>query len=238
MTEENRRNYYRILHVQPDAPTEVIKSSYRTLMQRLRMHPDLGGDHWNAALINEAYAVLTDPEQRAEYDRQLPLFEREDQDAEDRPEPAIDPAARPAGAGGSPYQCPFCRAGYASKAVDETVCQSCGSPLARPGGESSRAAWIRATERMPQDLPLRFWTGWPNAPALDGTLVDLSLTGLRFNTSQALLRDQFLKVDCDRFQAIARVIHCQPRGREYQVGAEFLTLRFARSKGAFVSDRV
>ena len=41
---ENRRNYYRILHVQPDAPTEIIKSSYRTLMQKLRMHPDLGGD--------------------------------------------------------------------------------------------------------------------------------------------------------------------------------------------------
>jgi DnaJ-class molecular chaperone len=54
MTDTNRRNYYRILHVQPDAPTEVIKSSYRTLMQRLKMHPDLGGDHSEAALINEA----------------------------------------------------------------------------------------------------------------------------------------------------------------------------------------
>jgi hypothetical protein len=40
---KNRRNYYRILHVQEDAPEEIIRTSYRTLMQRMRMHPDLGG---------------------------------------------------------------------------------------------------------------------------------------------------------------------------------------------------
>ena len=65
---KNRRNYYRILHVQPDAPVEIIKSSYRTLMQKLKAHPDLGGDEWNAALINEACAVIIDPEKRAAYD--------------------------------------------------------------------------------------------------------------------------------------------------------------------------
>jgi len=36
---ENRRHYYRILHVQPDAPLEVIKSSYRTLMTKLGSTP-------------------------------------------------------------------------------------------------------------------------------------------------------------------------------------------------------
>ena len=49
---KNRRNYYRVLHVQPDAPIEVIKASYRALMGPLRHHPDLGGDHETAALIN------------------------------------------------------------------------------------------------------------------------------------------------------------------------------------------
>ncbi len=68
---ENKRNYYRILHVQPDAPEAVIKASYRTLMQKLRQHPDLGGEHWNASVINEAYRVLTDPQARAAYDRAL-----------------------------------------------------------------------------------------------------------------------------------------------------------------------
>ena len=68
---KNRRNYYRILHVQPDAPVEIIKASYRTLMQKLQHHPDLGGDEWSCALINEAYAVVTDPIRRQAYDREL-----------------------------------------------------------------------------------------------------------------------------------------------------------------------
>ena len=57
MTQPNRRNYYRILHVQPDAPDAVIRTAYRTLMQKLRQHPDLGGDGATATLINEAYAA-------------------------------------------------------------------------------------------------------------------------------------------------------------------------------------
>ena len=71
----NRRNYYRLLHVGRDAPTAVIQASYRTLMQRLRMHPDLGGDHERAALLNEAYETLSDPERRAAYDRRSPAAE-------------------------------------------------------------------------------------------------------------------------------------------------------------------
>lgn len=68
---KNKRNYYRILHVQPDAPREIIQSSYRTLMQKLKAHPDLGGEEWNATVINEAYQVLMDTERRADYDRML-----------------------------------------------------------------------------------------------------------------------------------------------------------------------
>ncbi|MGB1801160.1 MAG: DnaJ domain-containing protein [Gammaproteobacteria bacterium] len=66
MTE--RRNFYRILNVQPDAPIEVIRNNYRTLLQKLRLHPDLGGEDQSASLINEAYAILTDPDKRAKYD--------------------------------------------------------------------------------------------------------------------------------------------------------------------------
>ena len=56
----NRRNLYRVLHVQPDAPLEVIRSSWRTLQSRLRQHPDLGGTHAQAVLINQAWEVLSD----------------------------------------------------------------------------------------------------------------------------------------------------------------------------------
>lgn len=71
MNLNNRRNYYRILNVQPDASLDVIKTSYRAIMQKLKMHPDLGGDEWNASLINIAFNVLRNPEKRAEYDKKL-----------------------------------------------------------------------------------------------------------------------------------------------------------------------
>mgnify|MGYP000146057832 CR=1 FL=1 len=64
MTRE-RRNLYRILHVQPEAPAEVIKAAWRALMSTLRAHPDLGGDTETAARLNAAYEVLSDPVRRA-----------------------------------------------------------------------------------------------------------------------------------------------------------------------------
>jgi curved DNA-binding protein CbpA len=68
---EERRNYYRTLNVQPDASIEIIKNNYRTLLQKLRLHPDLGGENWNARIINEAYNTLRNPEKRAVYDKEL-----------------------------------------------------------------------------------------------------------------------------------------------------------------------
>jgi len=68
---DERRNYYRILNVQPDASLEIIKNNYRTLLQKLRLHPDLGGKNWNASIINEAYNTLSKPLKRAEYDIEL-----------------------------------------------------------------------------------------------------------------------------------------------------------------------
>ncbi len=68
---KERRNYYRILGVQPDATPQVIQSAYRAAMQKLRVHPDLGGDGDAAAAINTAYGVLRRPASRLRYDREL-----------------------------------------------------------------------------------------------------------------------------------------------------------------------
>ena len=51
----NRRNPYRLLHVQPDAPTEVIRAAYRALIAV--HHPDAGGDADHAMLLSDAYAL-------------------------------------------------------------------------------------------------------------------------------------------------------------------------------------
>lgn len=68
---QNRRNFYRVLQVQPDAPIEIIRNNYRTLLQKLRLHPDLGGDHSHASLVNQAWHTLRDPIRRHAYDKQL-----------------------------------------------------------------------------------------------------------------------------------------------------------------------
>ncbi|PSJ17475.1 molecular chaperone DnaJ [Nitrosomonas supralitoralis] len=66
-----RRNFYRILHIQPDAPMAVIKQSYWVLMQKLQTYPELACSDWNVNLLNLAYNTLTDPLQRAAYDQEL-----------------------------------------------------------------------------------------------------------------------------------------------------------------------
>lgn len=68
---DERRNHYRVLGVQPDASGWVIRAAWRTAMQKLRAHPDLGGDHATAIALNRAYHVLRHPGRRARYDEQL-----------------------------------------------------------------------------------------------------------------------------------------------------------------------
>ena len=65
--------YYDILRVSRQAAPEGVRSAYRSLAQRY--HPDKLQGHDDAARVmaalNEAYAVLSDPERRALYDRSI-----------------------------------------------------------------------------------------------------------------------------------------------------------------------
>jgi curved DNA-binding protein CbpA len=62
--------YYDILRVSPCTRPDVLRASYRRLAQRF--HPDKMPGNADAervmAALNEAYAVLSDPQQRARYD--------------------------------------------------------------------------------------------------------------------------------------------------------------------------
>jgi DnaJ-class molecular chaperone len=73
------KDYYRILGVDRNADDKTIKSAYRKLARR--HHPDVakGKDAQSADRfkeINEAYAVLSDPEKRRRYDTLGPDWQR------------------------------------------------------------------------------------------------------------------------------------------------------------------
>jgi curved DNA-binding protein CbpA len=57
---------YEVLQVDRAAEPEVIRAAYRALART--NHPDFGGDGKRMASINEAWAVLGDPDRRAAYD--------------------------------------------------------------------------------------------------------------------------------------------------------------------------
>lgn len=70
-------DHYERLRVSRDAPLEVIRAAYRALAAK--HHPDRHGQsegaNFDMASLNGAYEVLSDPEQRAQYDAQLRMNE-------------------------------------------------------------------------------------------------------------------------------------------------------------------
>lgn len=246
---DNRRNYYRILHVQEDAPEEIIRTSYRTLMQRMKMHPDLGGDHWDAMLINEAYATLIDPERRAQYDetlREAVESRRRDPDLSGRPptfeahEPR-DPFPEPAE--DDPDRCPLCRTphGHGEMIPASARCIRCNGPLypavKRMFGEAGR----RAIGRTPKEIEV-VCTVFGNFAVEELRTVtdDVSPHGLRLRTEHAIPLGARMKIECPTLSAIGVVRHCRRAPgdpeRMWRVGVEFLTLQLFQNRGAFVSD--
>jgi DnaJ-class molecular chaperone len=79
---QNEQDYYEILNITPDASVNKIKEAYRKLA--LEYHPDRQqanqDAHEKMKKINEAYATLSDPIKRREYDiprgyrRKVPKF--------------------------------------------------------------------------------------------------------------------------------------------------------------------
>lgn len=224
-------DYYEILHVHPDAPVEIIRASYKVMMQRLKLHPDLGGDHDHAALINSAYDALKNEARRAAYDKQ-----REGARRSSPPQPAARSKSRYSQ---SIEQCAFCGTPhrYGSTVPVEAQCSVCQSPLRPARSHEVTGADLRAIERLPKRQIIRFYTGWPGHPHT-GCTRDISLNGMQFETLVSLERNQLLKVDCDVCRVTARVAHTTSEAELCIAGVEFITLRFEQTQGTFVSTRV
>jgi hypothetical protein len=223
---ENRRNFYRVLQVQPGAPAEIIRASYRTLMQRLKAHPDLGGDHRTAALINEAYAVLADPVKRAAYDLEV----------RSRLETARTEHASPAPEVRVTDTCLFCGTAH-PVARRDSLCTACRSPLGPATALKLAAAGQRAVERLPRNHPLLIWSHWPQPRGMAAQTRDVSPNGLSFSTGTRLEVGALVKIESELCHAVVEVTHALEDDGAWLVGAAFRSVLFARSRGGFLSAR-
>jgi len=245
---KNRRNYYRILHVQPDAPQAIIKSSYRTLLQRLKQHPDLGGDHRNAALINEAYAVIVDPRKRAEYDRTLLRADAASTANVPRDRaPTTSELPRKQGREQRSLvqdSCAFCDTahGYGSNPHEDALCGECASPLKSVEKNRFENSGRRTVERIAKHIDLVFYTAWPQKKGYGGVVQDISPRGMQFVTETPPRTGMHIKLECEICTAVARVRNYEQRsavaGTEWVVGVEFVTILFRETRGSFVSLRI
>jgi curved DNA-binding protein CbpA len=225
---KNRRNFYRLLQVQPDAPIEVIRASFRTLMRELKEHPDLGGSTARAALLNEAYAVLSNPERRAAYDRRL--FEEYTKQAF----PPDSSDKRPL----VTLFCPFCKTPLARKTQPGERCSVCQTPLQSKNAAALSRAYRRSVFRIKRNGRILYRS--VNSPkAREAEMIDVSPKGMRFLCSEKVEPGSILKVSGPTFEASATATNIHERvveGRKlYAVGVSFLAVDFEDAKGAFFS---
>ena len=231
---DNRRNHYRVLHVQPDAPPEVIKASWRTLLSQLRQHPDLGGSHAQAVRVNEAWAVLGDAARRAAYDLALGPAAGVLQGRAGAA-PARDAAATTET--GHRSHCLLCHQPYGGLPRPDSRCAHCHSPLASlsgPGGQGHELLGRRGAVRRDQGHVALVHVGWPS-PALPVRWRDLSLTGLSFYAPQALPTGQRLRLIDSAIEGVVEVVGCRPQGRVFTVHARLMTALLLQAVGVFVS---
>ncbi len=232
---EQDPNYYELLGVDRDAPLSEIRASYRRLMQQAGNHPDLGGDTRTAALINRAYAVLKNSDQRRFYDARLDILSRISKGIEMEPEPEpFDPRSR----------CLFCEQphDYILDDTDDVCCENCGSPLSLVDRSRLDPNDNRAVRRLGRKLNIQIYTHWDQAKGIGARTVDISPHGLQLTTQCELRPGQRIRVTGRVLEAVGTVTHCAQRSQGWRnltvAGVSFLTLRILRPVGAFVSHRV
>ena len=216
-----RRNLYRILYVQPEAPPEIITAAYRCLMSQLRTHPDGGGEE-KAERIRQAYAILRDPVKRRAYDsgRRRPLSAK----------------VSPPGPGHSsvpatvPPVCPFCGLTVPRQLPANRRCARCASPLAPVAytlGTTQEPFGRRSAPRFEKSCRVTVHTS-PESPPLSAVLRDLSATGISLYTAVPITAGGNIRVETLGLDLIAHVLKVQPREQTYLARGFILTALFSR----------
>ncbi|MFE9842048.1 DnaJ C-terminal domain-containing protein [Streptomyces goshikiensis] len=111
------RDFYEVLGVPRNADRDEIQRAYRTLARR--HHPDVNKDPGAEERfkdINEAFSVLSDPEQRARYDRFGEDFRKIPEDWEERVAAGAGSGSGWTGGGGPRVR--YSTAGFGGEGVD------------------------------------------------------------------------------------------------------------------------
>jgi len=229
---KNRRNYYRILQVQPDAEIEIIRASYLTLMRELGNHPDLGGEHIEASLLNEAYEMLSHSAKRAQYDKQLLKHYtiNPNAKAESEKKPLITVA------------CPYCRQSLARNSTDnDSNCSACCNPLESANETRTDKDCRRATKRIKKEQTIWYHARSPNRKQ-SGKMIDFSPQGLRFKGQEYLKPQAVIHVSAAFFSAVAQVKSSQALVVDdeglFAIGVRFNSLNITGQKGSLLSTSV
>lgn len=231
----NRRNFYRVLQVQPDAPDVTISASYHALKQS---RPQ------DSALLDEAYRTLSNPVARKQYDTIFSSYTLRDRESgaanPDLPMmtgkfASLTSFLETDRAIINLSYCFFCNTPHTPQTeyyLHET-CLECASPLhALTHGhfESSRR-WLG---RVPVAGKFSFYLSWPSKSST-GIFQDLSPAGVRFTTDATLNPKDIIKIDAPNFQAVAEVTYARAEKSGLSVGTRFITVIFDRRQGSFVT---
>lgn len=247
--EDNKRNFYRLLHVQPDAPAAIIFSSYQMLLKKNDMPVDL---------IYEAYSILSNTQKRKQYDQLLKegkhidaaalktfCFEKKNKNNQSKKQNIKMKVnyAKHNAYKSSPYHplithyCKFCKTPQNLNAIEyvDALCTECSSPLYSPRSIFSRSK--RFFSRIELSSTISFYTSWPSHQSV-AKLTDLSPKGLCFMTNKTFNKGQIIKIDTDQFHTIGQVKYQNHKNSSNIVGIEFITIQFHTSLGTFVSATV
>ncbi|MCC6544177.1 MAG: DnaJ domain-containing protein [Nitrospirae bacterium] len=225
---KNRRNYYRVLQVQPDAPFEVIRASYKAIMLELKQHPDLGGEKWKAQVINEAYESLKDEAKRREYDKMM--LEKYTNNTFSNS--GINRALK------ITSYCSFCKRPLSRDDSSKGCCPTCKSPLKKFGVDQFERECKRSGPRIKKSDKFYYYTTWPQKGNI-AEMIDLSRNGIRFKCFSKLSHGMFIKISGSWLKGIVKINNASKSlyngETEYIIGAEFVSVTFKETRGVFYS---
>lgn len=235
-SKQNKRNYYRLLQVQFDAPIDVITASYQALKKS--SFPD-------TALLDEAYQVLSNSAARELYDVLFAAsnfsYTTEQTVHENTDQVRFAPAKNTSQFAVEPYRavithyCSFCKTPYMpqTNAYQHESCLECASPLFALQHENIESS-SRTMMRVNIQGEFMFYLFWPSKPC-QGLFQDLSPIGARFLTEQSIDLHDVIKIDAPNLQAVAEVTHKHNEDQGISIGTRFIAVKFDRQQGNFVT---